>query len=94
METRDKIIFIFVAFSTVVLTVVNIFVGMTIYTQGDTLIHSTGSAQDISTGMGYMMFMFGIILLNNLILILSVFLIHYKLWYLQKDSEEYDELDV
>jgi hypothetical protein len=94
VETRDKIIFIFVAFSTVILVVVNIFVGMTIYTQGDTLLHSTGSAQDISTGMGYMLYMFGVMMLNNLILLLSVFLIHYKLWHLQKDSEEYDELDI
>lgn len=96
MENRDKIIFIFVAFATILLVVVNIFVGMTIYTQGNALLHSNGNAKDISTGMGYMLFMFGISFLNSLILLIGVFLLHYKLWALQRDAEEevYDELDM
>lgn len=85
--------FIFVAFTTIVMVVINIFIGMTIYTQGDTLIHSTGSAQDISTGMGYMLFILGVVILNSLITILSLFMLHYKFWCLQKDAEAEDELD-
>lgn len=93
METRDKIMFAFVAFTTIIMVVMNIFVGMTIYTQGDTLIHSTGSAQDISTGMGYMLFIMGVLVLNSLIMILIMFLLHYKFWCLQKEAEYEDEID-
>lgn len=93
METRDKLLFVFVAFSTVVMVILNIFIGMTIYTQGDTLIHSTGSAQDISTGMGYIMYILGVLVLNSIVLLSSVFMMHYKLWCLQRDAESENEWD-
>ena len=92
MGFMSRFAFALVILGTIGLTVVNIFAIITIYSQGDTMLHSTGSAVDLNTAMGYILYILALSLVNSIILSFSVFLLNYKLFALEKQSQEsYEE---
>jgi hypothetical protein len=93
MGFLEKFGFIVMAMGAMVSIAVNIFALFTIYTQGDAILHSSGSSTDISTALGYMLYLFALVLVNVIVIGFGVFMVNYKLFRYENMAGEYEEDD-
>jgi hypothetical protein len=88
MGVLNKLMFGLVSLGLFTSIIVNVFSVMTLYTQGDTLIRGSAKTVDIAAGMGYIMYVLALVLINMVVVGFSVFLLNYKLYTYEKFAEE------
>jgi hypothetical protein len=91
MGVLNKLMFGLVSLGIFTSIIVNAFSVITLYTQGDTLIRGSAKTVDVAAGMGYVMYVLALVLLNMIVIGFSVFLLNYKLYTYEKVAEEDEE---
>lgn len=93
MGFKDRLLFAFVVVSTLVLVLVDIFVGMTIFNGVDALVPMAGNTVNVSAALKNVMYMFAVAFGNFVIIGINVFLFHYKFHAYEQMAEEDDDYD-